>query len=881
MPESPQVAAAKAFARSFNILIKYVRLYGFDHKQSTAQFDTAWREVRTALSGHNGLLLGVAGGKILVDGVPLEMGLAERGFSHTLSAAGISSLQFLPSANRAEFEQLARVFSTSKAANLLAELQGALSPKGGIQVNSVRFVQETGDGEAAVAQEIVARAIGKLDGAEEWLRDPQKLIQLIAAAEGKDKPGGPAHGFTAPASASENANAGGRTAGTGGVMGSAEFFAVLRVLESMSLAQSKGDSTALGDVHRTISELPRSTEDSLQRALAVMAAQVDSGQKVDASVMLKLAEHLAIRFALDAYERGDIRVNAVREMLERLSAETAKLRQILNAHEDRLEKAGIAYETHADILDRQFWAAVPEKGKQAVLLSSEAYCIPARNIRSYVEELLHRGDFSTPILILRQYLDCIQSPEEEARKRVSIGLGEIADLYGSIDVSLLTTAIDLVAKQLLCEPVQSIEPLMAASFVRLSQEATTRHDYLALNQSLCTARDIEEKRPIVGRDVRPRIAIENRLREFVEDGIRDEQIPVGLVDVLRTSPRASVEELVHQFGRSTKREQCERVVHIATALGDISVQHLLTPLLQGSANDAVATVGLLSRLNPAVLCDQLPKRVKAWSRFHQDGVIRQIAAGSSSAKTGILNELLSSLDPLIVPIAIEELAASDQPGAREKLLQLAEGEDAASEVPFLQVRAIESLGRLRDAASATALLRMFSSRGLFGWQYPREVRIACAQALLRTGSTLVRPLLGRSDISQAELELAPLEFNPAEAWVRQRRYPRITPAEALGATAMLSSGKCRLELKTLSMGGGLAVSEKRIPTSTEVTLDVPLGLKHCRSHVLVREVRGHEVSFEILDIKLEDRTRLRQLLAFQLKRDQPAARPNRVRIATS
>lgn len=870
MEQSPQFAAAKAFARSFNILLKYVRLYGFDHKQSSSQFENAWREVRGALEGQNALLLGVAAGKVLVDGVPLEMGLAERGFANTLSAAGISSLQFLPTATIAEFEQLTRVFSSAKAVNLLAELRRALTPDSGIQVNSIRFVQSD-DGQTA-AQEIVARAIGKLDGAEEWLKDPGKLIQLITAAEGQTRQ---AERTATPAVASASAST-----STASVT-SMEFQAILRVLESMGVAQTTSESTAIGDVHRTISELPSSTEESLRRALAVMAAQVDSGQKLEGSVILKLAEHLAIRFALDAYDRGDIRVNAVREMLERLSAETAKLRKLLHSHEERMERAGLSYETHADILDRQFWAAVPDKGKRDVLLSSEAYCIPARNIRSYVEDLLHSGDYSTPALILRQYLDCIRSSEDEARRRVSVGLSEIADLYGSVDVTLLTTAIDTVAAQLLVESSQIIDPLMAAAFVRLSQEATVRRDYVALGHSLANAREVEEKRPVIGGDVRPRVAVENRLREFIQDGIRDDHIPAGLIEVLRSSPRAAVEEFVYQFGRCTRREECDRIIQVAEALGEVSVQHLATTLLKGSSNDAVATVGLLSRLSPVTLLDELPKRVKSWSRFHQDGVVRQIAAASSRDMTNILGDLLTVFDPLIVPLALEELAADDQPGAREKLLRLAEAEGAAAELPFLQVRAIESLGRLRDVSASTTLLRMFSSRGLFGWAHPREVRIASAQALLRTQSALIRPMLGRSDISQAELEVAPLDFNPTQPWVRQRRYARVTPAQSLSATATSTSGKCKLELKTLSLGGGLAVTNKRIPTSTEVTLDLPIGLKHCRSHVLVRELRGHEVSFEILDIKLEDRSRLRQLLAWQLKREVTAPGMSRVRPATS
>jgi hypothetical protein len=876
MEHSPQIGAAKAFARSFNILLKYVRLYGFDHKQSNTQFEIAWREIRSALQGHNGLLLGAAGGKILIDGAPLDMGISEQGFAQTLSTAGISSLQFLPSASANDFEQLVRIFSRSKPATLLNDLQRKLPADCGIHVNSVRFVMDDGTGESSVAQEIMARAIGKLDGAQEWLTDPDKLIQLITAVEGQNKTSGLETVATSKTEATASARG-----GSGEGMNSAEFQAVLRVLESMVVAQDRsGEATEVGELHRKLTELPQSTEESLQKALAVMAAQVDAGQKIDGAVMLKLAEHLAIRFALDSYERGDMRVNAVREMLERLSSETARLRKILNAHEERMERAGLICETHADILDRQFWAAVPEKNKCEVLLSDEAYCIPARNIRAYVESLLHAGDQATPVLILKKYLECMQCKEEDARKRVAIGLNELADLYGSVDVSLLYTAIDTVAAQLLNEPASDVQALIGATFVRLSQEATTRRDYVALDLALTKVREIEDRRPNIGRDVRPRVAVENRIREFIEDGLHDEVLPAGLIEILKATPRAAIDQIMLRLSNCTRREECERVIEMASKLGTPAADHLLKTLRTGNANEAVSTIGLLSRLNPQELMQELPKRVTSFSRYHQDGVVRQISAAASGRKVPMLVELLSAMDPLIVLLALEELAANSEPIARDRLLMLAEG-DGNTASPYLQVRAIETLGRLRDVAAGPALIKLFSARGLFGWEQPKEVRIASAQALLRTNSTVIRSMLHKSDITPAELELAPLEFDPTDAWVRQRRYARITPPESLAATATLTSGKCKLEVKRLSLGGGLAVSERRIPTSSEVMLDMPMGLKHCRSHVLVREIRGHELSFEILDMKLDDRSRLRTLLMQQIQRVVPARHTPAARIATS
>ena len=107
---------------------------------------------------------------------------------------------------------------------------------------------------------------------------------------------------------------------------------------------------------------------------------------------MKAAEHMAIRFALERYQKGEVKVNAVHQMMEHMSRQMDTLRQILKIQEDKMSKAGILVESHADILDRMFWAEVPEAGKKSVLLSHEAPCVPPRNLRQFVEVLLERDD---------------------------------------------------------------------------------------------------------------------------------------------------------------------------------------------------------------------------------------------------------------------------------------------------------------------------------------------------------------------------------------------------------------------------------------------------------------------------------------------------------
>ena len=66
--QTARSTSARAFVHSLNILIKYARMYGYDHKRTEAQFETTWNELQTALpsGGDAGFLLGVSDNKLLI-----------------------------------------------------------------------------------------------------------------------------------------------------------------------------------------------------------------------------------------------------------------------------------------------------------------------------------------------------------------------------------------------------------------------------------------------------------------------------------------------------------------------------------------------------------------------------------------------------------------------------------------------------------------------------------------------------------------------------------------------------------------------------------------------------------------------------------------------
>src|ERR1700737_4312304 len=212
-------ASARAFVRSLNILLKFARLYEFGHTRTGAQFDTTWKELRDALdeSGGTGLVLGASGNQILLDGVPLGAAAGERSFAQLLTSSGIASIHFGTSTTHPQFARFVRGFPSgnAKPTALAEKLKSALAGDTTIKINEIRYVAEDA---SVVGIKMAAQLTAKVLGAQgekfrDFLDDPNKLLQMILAAESNRGPGGGGGG--------PGAGFGGGTGSAGGGAGGA------------------------------------------------------------------------------------------------------------------------------------------------------------------------------------------------------------------------------------------------------------------------------------------------------------------------------------------------------------------------------------------------------------------------------------------------------------------------------------------------------------------------------------------------------------------------------------------------------------------------------------------------------------------------------------
>jgi hypothetical protein len=957
MKTDPKATAARAFVRSLNILLKFARLYGYDHTRVAEQLKVAWNELRTAIpeGAETGLLLGASGAQLLLDGVPLEGSPAEKQFAQLLSAAGLASVQFTQQVSEAELARFVHAFPTGKArpAELANQLKTAIADAHGIRVNEICFVAtDSRLKESSMAAQIAAASMGdQQDQFRKMLNDPKKLLELIAAAEGSKTGGetgtggegagpragegwgggagaaggirevgsglGPGNGLegggldsgAAPGgvgigaglgsglSASRGTGVGGGAGWSGAGSGSGpgwgarlgggigkgpgsgermfggpddeSIYRILRALATFgSIGTRPNPSAATVEFQDQVSQLPGKAQETLRNALAGLAEQ-GKNKKLDEGVLVQLAEHLSIRFALEQFERGEVKVNAVRQMLDRMNQEIEQLRKILGQHEDKMAEAGILVESHREMLDRVFWASVPESAKREVLLSEEAWCIPPKNVQSYVADLLKQGERADAVSILQNYARCAENEEPDARKRAVTGLSEMAGLYAEADPKLLQEALRHIGLRLSIEQDPDLQSFVSATFVRLSQEAASHRHYAAMSQALNLVEAVEGQRPGIGKTLRAKMGIEERVPEFVEEALRAKGLAAGLTGVLKHLPQTAMEQLSSRFNRCQFRSDLENVAGLAQDLGEEALQYLRSTVRGGPIADAAEMVGLLARLDTQAAEVFLPARMKDFPRASQDRVIRQIAASGAPGTCRLLLVLLDHVDPLVMPLVIDEIGMTGDREALGRLLTIADSDLPAASAPYLRVKALEALGRMRAPESVPTLRRIVEARKIFGWVNPQELRIAAFQALAKMDPDWARKFLPESGFDPEDLALEPLEIPLESKFVRHRRHARIRLQKSVAAVSTNLKQNCRLEIKTASLAGGLATTNMHLAPGTKVQLRMQLGLRNVQATALMRDYRAQDMSFEFIDIGLEERGRFRKLLVDSLATENP------------
>ena len=639
-----------------------------------------------------------------------------------------------------------------------------------------------------------------------------------------------------------------------------ELKGILQMLGQIArTSESPKDKLEAAAFQSRLSTLPRRARFTVSQALSALASQAPS-EVADKPMLLKLAEHIAIRFAMESYEHGDIEVNAVRQVLDEMSTELEGLRKILGVYEEKMARHGINVQSHVDMLAQQFWSQVPEEKRKGVLESAEAWCVPASQVREYVDQLLAAGKNDEAEKILSNYANCIVSKSSATRRQTATGLAELAATFAKFDERLLLTTIRQVGVQLSEEQDSELQSLVGAAFVRLSQEATNKRSYPAIQRAVELVDYVETERPGIGKNLRPRIGVENRLPEFLDEALKGGSVPSGLTDLLRRMPLAASQHVANRFSRSGFREDCDLLLGVMQSLGPEALDHLRDHLRSGEPGEAIQALGILARLDSESVLQLLPQRMSSWKRSAHDRVVRQIAASGSPDRGRLLLNIFDQLDPLVRPLAVDEIGMSGEQQADMRLLRLAEGDLPKDATDYLRLKAIEALGRLRTAGAEAVLRKIAEGRRAFRWASPGELRLVASQSMVKIDPEWVRHFVPRSGLSVAEFSIEPLDVDPESPAIRQRRYPRLRLEQHVAATTTNLKENCQVEIPELALGGGVAFCEQSLHPGSIVTLRLATSQKPVKVQAIVRDANTQARAFEVVDMELEERAKLRKLL---------------------
>ena len=193
-----------------------------------------------------------------------------------------------------------------------------------------------------------------------------------------------------------------------------ELQGILQVLAQIARTGDAKDRLDPNSFQSRLSTLSRRARFTVSQALAALAAQAPS-ESSDKPTLLKLAEHIAVRFALESYERGDTRINMVGQMLAELSGELDGLRKVLGVYEEKMVEAGVPVPSHFDLLAQQFWAHIPIEKQRLALESDDAWCVPPLKVRECVETLIKNGEKEAAEKILHTWTHNRPTPPHPTR----------------------------------------------------------------------------------------------------------------------------------------------------------------------------------------------------------------------------------------------------------------------------------------------------------------------------------------------------------------------------------------------------------------------------------------------------------------------------------
>ena len=186
-----------------------------------------------------------------------------------------------------------------------------------------------------------------------------------------------------------------------------------------------------------------------------------------------------------------------------------------------------------------------------------------------------------------------------------------------------------------------------------------------------------------------------------------------------------------------RRDECDRMVELVMELGSPVLTQLREILRTGQPRQAAGVSGTAEPAGCGHFVGTLTGTLAGVEPFlsRYCGAADCLRAAADRGRT--LLELAEVLDPVVLPEALDEIGMSGDLTAAPPLQVMAKPGESAARLPFVQLKAIESLGRLRDSEALPLLREIVEAKKTFGWIHHRELDRGCA-IFVEDRSTLQR-----------------------------------------------------------------------------------------------------------------------------------------------
>jgi hypothetical protein len=512
-------------------------------------------------------------------------------------------------------------------------------------------------------------------------------------------------------------------------------------------------------------------------------------------------------------------------------------------------------------LVERFWRNMPARERTRLLSSRDGWCLPASVLREYLEGLISAAEKRRAEASRREarraladYVRCLSSEEERARRSVAASLLEMKDILERV---WPCPQLSDLGKQVIAALHREQSPGIA----NLLEEVSEMLSKLALARGECA--EIEailneiDQPPAEADDARPaalsrRIVGSEEWLLLVDLALANRPLDPALPRLLRRDPDRLLDRLRLLLTSNAGASSLPAMARLVRAAGEPVFGALETHLLEPRRQRVATAIKLLSAAAPERLVSALPRAFSSWDWSLQDLAVTELARQTVPALRLRVAQLFLSIlreaHLLVTPGIIDQIGLHGDDAAIPTFIEIATGDIERLKDVFIRIKAIEALGRMKAAAAAPLLRNLVRNRSGLTYVEPAGLRSAAEEALAiiedRAGSLNLR-----TGPKPAKTSTTP--------FAQPRRYLRIGLADPLDAK--LEGPRTQTaRVRSIALGGALLETSAQFGLGESVRIEIHAGFDKIRATAVVRSISSKGCGVEFVHMSQEDREKLRR-----------------------